>query len=184
MSRSLPQRVAQVVLIGARASGKSTLGRALASRLGWAFVDTDLELATRVGQPADAFLASRGEKEFRVVEGEVVCRALAHKGRAVLALGGGAVTIPAVVAAVLRAPALVVWLQAPPSTLVQRLRSAGGTRPPLTDLPLEAEVLSLLERRRAACEELAHIGLETFPANVDACCASLFATIEPLLSEP
>jgi len=176
--------VRQIALIGARGVGKSTLGRLLAARLGWGFVDTDDDLAARVGCSAGAFLQSAGEAAFRAVESAVVGEALAREGHTVLALGGGAVTVPAVRLAVRRAGATVVWLSAPAAALAQRLRTSPHLRPPLTDLPLEVEVAALLERRRAACAEIAHIGLETFPANVDACCASLLATIEPLLAEP
>ncbi|MEZ5965665.1 MAG: shikimate kinase [Planctomycetota bacterium] len=171
-----------MVLVGARASGKSTVGKELAWRLGWSFVDTDVGVAAVVGRAVGAFLAEHGEAAFRAVEAEVVDDALRHPNRAVVALGGGAVTIDAVASALRSLPVLVVWLEAPVAELVRRLRADPIQRPPLTDLPLEEEVRALLARRAARCEALAHIRLETFPANVDACCASLLATIQPLLT--
>lgn len=176
-------RCEKIALIGARGVGKSTIGTVLADRLRWAFADADAELATQVGQAAGEFLALRGEAAFRAVEQEVTCRLLRSSGRAVLALGGGAVTIPAVDRALRRPTVVVVWLHAPPEVLVERIESDSALRPPLTALPLDEEVRALLARRRAACEELAHVRLETFPANVDACCTELLATIKPLLTE-
>lgn len=176
--------IAKIALIGARAVGKSTLGRRLAERLGWPFTDTDDEIAAQVGRAAGDFLAERGEAEFREIERQVVGGVLARSGRAVVALGGGSVIIPSVAAALRASGVLVVWLQAPAAVLVERQRYASVRRPSLTGSSLEAEVSTLLERRQAACDGLASIRLETFPANVDACCTDLLATIEPLLTEP
>jgi shikimate kinase len=177
-----PAGLQKIVLVGPRAAGKTTLGRALAARLHWGFTDADEELGRRLGTTAAAWLARHGEAAFRAVEQQVVLDLLAAPGRAVLALGGGAVTIPEVRTR-LREPGMTtVWLQAPAAVLVDR--QARAPRPPLTDLPLAAEVEHLLEARRVAYEEVASIRLETFPANVDACCDRLLATISPLLPGP
>ncbi len=170
--------LAKVALVGPRGVGKSTIGAALAVRLGQEFVDTDLDLARRVGMPAGSFLAQCGEAAFRQAEAEVVLAALAAPGSAVLALGGGAVVIPEVRVA-LRAPAVfTIWLDAAPAVLVERMALAPGTRPPLTGLPLAQEVEATRSRRAAFYRDVARVRLETFPANVDACVVELLAKID------
>src|SRR5690606_28472033 len=134
VTHAAPPPADKVALPGPRAVGKSTLGRALAARLGWRFVDTDDEVGTRVGCPAGAFLAARGEAAFRAVEAEVAVAALAPGPRAVVALGGGAVTLAAVRAALRRPGVVAVELRAPIEVLVER--QARDPRPKLTDLPL------------------------------------------------
>ena len=77
------------ILVGPPGSGKSTVGQALATRLGLAFRDTDDDLEERYGKPIAQIFVDDGEQTFRDAEVEVVAAALAsHEG--VLALGGGA----------------------------------------------------------------------------------------------
>lgn len=84
-----------VVLVGFMGAGKSTVGRMLAKHLGVGFVDTDAEIEQRAGHSIPHIFASGGEAEFRALEAEVIADVLAeHSG--VVALGGGAVTSPAV----------------------------------------------------------------------------------------
>ncbi|MBK9129961.1 MAG: shikimate kinase [Phycisphaerales bacterium] len=168
----------KVALVGPRAVGKSTLGAAVADRLGWPFLDTDHELARQVGQPAGEFLASRGEAEFRRVEARVVLAALATPGPAVVALGGGAVLSPDIRVALAVEGTFTVRLEAAPAVLVRRIEQAPGTRPALTDLPLAQEVEALCARRAAQYREVSQDSLETFPANVDACVVALLAKID------
>jgi len=87
----MPDKIQKVVLVGPRAAGKTTLGRALADRLGWGFRDTDDLLAAAAGQPAEDYLQKAGEAAFRTIEEQVVGAALLSTDPEVLALGGGAV---------------------------------------------------------------------------------------------
>lgn len=83
----------KAVLIGLPGSGKSTIGRRLAKALGLEMLDTDAALEKKTGRTIADIFANDGEAEFRRIEAEVVCDALAtHDG--VLSLGGGAVTTP------------------------------------------------------------------------------------------
>ncbi|MHC4918783.1 MAG: shikimate kinase [Planctomycetota bacterium] len=90
----MPDKIRKVVLVGPRAAGKTTVGRALADRLGWGFRDTDDLLAAAVGQPAEDYLQNAGEAAFRTIEEQVVGAALLSTDPEVLALGGGAVLSP------------------------------------------------------------------------------------------
>ena len=83
------------VLVGFMGAGKSTVGAALADLLGVTLVDTDAEIVRRAGRPIPQIFAEDGEQAFRDLEAEVVADVLAtHRG--IVALGGGAVTTPAV----------------------------------------------------------------------------------------
>ncbi|MEY9213012.1 shikimate kinase [Thermobifida halotolerans] len=78
------------VLIGSPGSGKSTVGRALADRLGVDLLDTDAEIERRAGKPIGDIFVEDGEDAFRAMEREVVAEALAG-ATGVVALGGGSV---------------------------------------------------------------------------------------------
>ncbi len=135
---------APIVLMGLRASGKSTVGALLAGRLGVAFVDLDdrtlqalrrAHPAMNFGAVADAWRAL-GETAFRVAERDALRAALAE-GRIVLALGGGTPTAPgapALLEAAKRAGAEIFYLRAEPALLRQRLAASGeaASRPSLT----------------------------------------------------
>ncbi len=175
-------RVHKIALLGARAVGKTTLGRALAAQLRWAFVDTDEALAARTGMHANAFLAQRGVSAFRTVEAAVVLEALARAEPTVVALGGGAVTIAAVRVALKDPVVLPVLLVAPLAVLVER--QTQNPRAPLTDLPLAEEVAALTERRRAAHDEVVRVTLDTSTASVEACCKDLVGKITTALAKP
>lgn len=165
----------KVVLVGPRAAGKTTLGRALAGRLGWGFRDTDDLVAAAVGQPAEQYLRADGEAAFRRTEEGVVLAALASSTREVLALGGGAVLSAAVRDALEdpRRPLLVVFLHAPEPVLAAR--QAVAPRVPLTGKALHAEVVELLAARWRHYVAVSHMQLDTSSANVDACRRSIMA---------
>ena len=79
-----------IVLIGMPSSGKSTVGRLLAERLGREFIDTDDEIVSRAGRPITEIFAEDGEAEFRKIEREV-CEIFSKKSGLVIACGGGVV---------------------------------------------------------------------------------------------
>lgn len=79
-----------LALIGFMGAGKSTVGAAVAGRIGRAFVDLDREVEGELGMPIDEIFAERGEASFREAEEEVTVEALAETTTAVIALGGGA----------------------------------------------------------------------------------------------
>ncbi|MGQ0630583.1 MAG: shikimate kinase [Sporichthyaceae bacterium] len=84
----------RVVLVGPPGAGKSTVGRAVARRLGLTFRDTDADVEAGAGKPISDIFVDSGEPAFRTLERAAVAAALAeHDG--VLALGGGAVEDPA-----------------------------------------------------------------------------------------
>jgi shikimate kinase len=98
---------ADVVLVGAPGSGKSTVGRLLAARLGLPFRDVDAEIEARAGKPVAEIFADDGEAVFRALEESTTAELLRRPG--VVSLGGGAVLSP-VTRSALRGHR-VVWLQ-------------------------------------------------------------------------
>jgi shikimate kinase len=79
----------RVILIGFMGSGKSTVGRILADRLGWDLADTDALIEARAGSPVKDIFRDLGERTFREREAEVMA-ALRGRTRLVVATGGGA----------------------------------------------------------------------------------------------
>ena len=154
------------MLVGARAAGKTTLGRALARVLGWRFCDADQELRRRTGRSAAQWLRRRGEARFRRAEARVTQALLSAPGPLVVALGGGAVLDPGARARLRRCPC-VVWLRAAIPTLVARLVGGQGTRPALTALAPRQEVAHLLRVRTPLYRAVATHTLNTTRGNVE-----------------
>ncbi len=156
-----------IVLLGPRGAGKTTLAPRLAAALGWTWQDGDALLAEAVGCPAPEFLRRHGEAAFRAREAGITTAALAAARDTVLALGGGAVLLPAVQQA-LRAPDLLPILLLPDlPTLVRR--QAAAPRPALTTLPLAEEVAALLAERLPLYRSLAAITLDTGAEDPESC---------------
>ena len=117
----------RLVLVGMMGSGKSTVGRLVASRLGWRFVDLDEEVAGASGRSVTALFAEEGEAVFRQLEATCLAASLdaGAGGPAVIAAGGGVVG-EAENRSLLREAATVVWLRATPATLEARVGDGGG----------------------------------------------------------
>ena len=111
-------------------SGKTTVGRAAARRLGWEFVDSDRQVELRAGRPVAEIWRMDGEQRFRHLEREALAAALgsAADRPAVIAAAGGSV-LDADNRALLREHPPVVWLRADAETLLGRVHGGGGHRP-------------------------------------------------------
>lgn len=142
---SLPG-VANVVLTGFMGTGKSTVGRLLAERLGYAFVDTDAVIVERHG-PIPEIFATRGEAAFRTLEREVAAELAAADGH-VIATGGRMLLDPSN-AAVLGASGRVLCLTAELDTILARVAADGVAhdRPLLAGPDVEARIEALLAER-------------------------------------
>ncbi len=96
MSDAPPQRAPQrIALTGFMGSGKTTVGRLLAARLGWQFVDLDSAVEQRAGKTVPQIFSEEGEETFRQAEAAAL-KELLQLPETVIALGGGAPTWPAV----------------------------------------------------------------------------------------
>lgn len=115
-----------IVLVGLMGSGKSTIGRRLASRLGLPFVDADTEIETAAGMSISDIFARFGEPHFRDGERRVIQRLIDGRPK-VVATGGGAFVNDETRALIL-AEALAIWLDAPVEVLAERV-GRRDTRP-------------------------------------------------------
>jgi shikimate kinase len=145
-----------VFLVGARGSGKTTVARLLAGRLGWSWVDADEVLEARAGQSIRAVFEAEGEAGFREREAEVLAE-LAQRSRHIIATGGGVVLREANRTLLRRGR--VVWLTADADTLWCRMqgdRTTAERRPALTvgGRVEVAEVLRVREPLYRACADL------------------------------
>ncbi len=141
-----------VVLSGFMGSGKSSVGRALAARLGRPFVDTDEEIAKHATRPtAGDVFAELGEPRFREMEAQIAAAALARSEPHVIAFGGGTVTARAVRWAALDRATLVT-LDVPVETSLARVASSEH-RPNLAVRDPGGRAAHLLSERRAAYAE-------------------------------
>ncbi|MFC9973993.1 shikimate kinase [Spirillospora sp. NPDC127200] len=146
----------QAVLIGPPGSGKSTIGAALAARLGVALRDTDADTEAAAGKPIGEIFIDDGEERFRELERAAVAAALAgHDG--VLALGGGAVLAPETQE--LLAGHTVVYLQVGLSEAVKRVGLASAR--PLLVLNPRSQLRKLLEERLPVYERLGVLRVAT-----------------------
>lgn len=130
------------MLVGMMGAGKTTVGKALAQRRDWEFVDSDAQVESRAGRSVAEIWAADGEGAFRALESAALAEALAAERPAVIAAAGGTVVDPANYQR-LAAHRPVVWLRADPATLAARLGDGAG-RPLLgTDPPGALRALAI-----------------------------------------
>jgi len=122
----VPERPARVILVGFMGAGKSAVGRRLARRLKYRFVDLDTRIEKRAGKRIAELFREQGEPAFRALEQEEAAAATEMEN-VVVAAGGGAFAAPAT-RALLQKRALTVWLQCDLETILARVR-LDGSRP-------------------------------------------------------
>lgn len=149
-----------IVLIGLMGSGKTTVGRLLAARLGRPFVDTDDVVARDTGRSVPDVFATEGERAFRAHEAAAVRHVSALRGQ-VVAVGGGAITDPYSVTA-LRSTGDLVLLDAMASVLARRVELEGVEgRPLLSSEDTVTRLAALQDARRSAYQAAAAFTVDT-----------------------
>jgi shikimate kinase len=139
-----------VVLIGYRGCGKTTIGKRLADRLWQTFIDIDDRIAQKAGKTIRRIFEEDGEEHFRNIETEVLREALLVPD-IVMALGGGTVMREENRALLKAAQPKIIYLRCEPKVLLERIQAdarTAETRPPLTNLGggIEEIRLKLAER--------------------------------------
>ena len=152
----------RVLLVGFMGSGKTKVGQALASLLGWSFLDFDREIERRTGLPISEIFRQHGEDFFRGLE-EKVGWDLLRGRQVVLASGGGWPAVGGRMAA-LGPETLSVWLQVPPAVAVERARAQGDTRP-LLDVPDPLAIAEKLLKAREPFYGEAHFTVDSTSAS-------------------
>ena len=159
----------RIALIGLRGSGKTTVGKRLAERLGYRFFDSDRIVEAQAGMSIREIFETEGEAAFRRREEEVIGELLQATG-VVLALGGGAILSRATRGR-LAVAARVLFLEAPLDVLAARIAGDPRSieqRPSLTDSEsLVDELRQLWQERRAAYLDASDDRIDTAGPSVD-----------------
>ncbi len=174
----------RLYLIGYRCTGKTSVGRELARRLGWAFADTDAILVEDLGMSITQMVEALGWAGFREAEREVLERISREptdpRPGMVVATGGGVVLDPENVRR-MRETGRTVWLRATPETIRQRMAgdtATKGQRPPLTCGAADDEIERVLADRTPQYAEAADLTVDTDNADPDAIVRRLVGWIE------
>lgn len=169
-----------ITLIGYRGTGKSTLAAPLAQRLGWEWIDADVELERRAGRSITDIFATDGELEFRRLERALLAELLT-RDRWVIAAGGGAILNDAT-RAEMNAAGPVIWLRASADTIERRLATdptTGRRRPNLTATGGRAEIERLLAAREPLYRACATITLDTDDVPIEPLVAEVLRQLPP-----
>jgi shikimate kinase len=158
-----------IVLIGYRGAGKSTVGKRLAERLKMRFVDIDDLVEKSQGASIREIVESLGWEHFRTME-KAAIQEISRKNGFVIAPGGGGVLDPEN-ARSLKDSGLVVWLKAEPEVLAERMKSDPQTissRPTLTGKGALAEIREVMSSRDSIYKKVATLELDTSALDVEA----------------
>jgi shikimate kinase len=174
-------RVARIVLVGFMGAGKSSVGAALAGRLGWDFVDMDEEIRARTGRSIPEIFASGGEAAFRSLE-DAVGADLLSRSRLVLAAGGGWAAVAGRLES-LPAATVSVWLRVSPEEALRRA-SGQGIRRPMLETPDPLETARELLRLREPFYSVADVTLDTEGSDPQRLAVDLLRVIDGLPLSP
>lgn len=158
-----------IVLIGYRCTGKTSIGKRLAERLGIPFYDTDELVQRDAGKTIRELVDAEGWDAFRARERAII-KQLPLSADAVIAAGGGAI-MDAANRKSLKEKGICVWLTADVKTIVERMRDDSASnlqRPPLSSDGLEQETAKILEARRPIYQEMADYLCDTSGKNIEA----------------
>jgi XRE family aerobic/anaerobic benzoate catabolism transcriptional regulator len=163
-----------------RGAGKSTLGAALARKLGCPFVEIDKLIEREHGAPVATLFEVYGQGTFRRYERDCLARIVAQHESAVIATAGGIVADDATFAQLLDRTH-VVWLRASPAEHMGRVMAQGDFRPMADNRHAMNDLNAILEAR-AASYGRSHAQIDTSGKSVEACVAELVKITERLFS--
>jgi len=150
-------------LIGYRGSGKTMIGRNLASQLSVPHVDSDVQIEKNSNRTIAEIFASEGEAYFRDLEEQAIAEIVTRETPHIVSLGGGAILRESNRGTIANS-GFVVWLQADAQTLASRIAddpASSATRPNLTARGGLAEVEAILKERTPLYDQCANVAINT-----------------------
>ncbi|PKN52570.1 MAG: shikimate kinase [Deltaproteobacteria bacterium HGW-Deltaproteobacteria-13] len=165
----------KVVLIGYRATGKSTVGRILSAKLNINFWDTDVMVEKMMAMPVKEIVAKNGWDFFRARETEAV-KFLTQKGDCVIATGGG-VILSSENVDLLKQAGVIIWINAPLHDIIERLRKDAlneSIRPQFTSGDLVQETTDIMKLRLPLYDKAADYIVDTTDKNADQVAAEIY----------
>jgi XRE family aerobic/anaerobic benzoate catabolism transcriptional regulator len=172
---------AGIALIGLRGAGKSTLGKVLAKKIGWNFVELNKEIEAQNGLSVAEIIALYGQEGFHRMEQSALGQLLARKELMVLATGGGIVSEPVTFDLILSS-FYTVWLKAEPEEHMARVRRQGDLRPMADDRSAMAELRTILLSREPLYARASAV-VDTAGLTVDTAAARLIDAVAPVLKQ-
>jgi XRE family aerobic/anaerobic benzoate catabolism transcriptional regulator len=170
-----------IALIGLRGAGKSTLGKLLAKKIGWSFVELNKEIEAQNGLSVAEIIALYGQEGFHRMEQSALTQLLARKELMVLATGGGIVSEPVTFDLILSS-FYTVWLKAEPEEHMARVRRQGDLRPMADDRSAMSELRTILLSREPLYARASAV-VDTAGLNVDAAAARLIDAVAPVIKQ-
>ena len=177
----MPREKKNVYLVGPMGSGKTTIGKRLAQKLGLAFYDSDQEIEARTGASVSLIFEIEGESGFRKRENQMLRELCALKD-VLVATGGGAVINPAN-RNLLRKSGLVIYLRASVSQQLERV-GRDRTRPLLQTRNKVSKLTALAEDRNPLYEETADLIFPAKNRNIDNSVNRLFEAVSDYRNNP
>jgi shikimate kinase len=168
-----------IILIGYRGTGKTSVGRKLAEKMKLPFYDTDQLLTDRIGKTIKAWVEEKGWASFREEEKKVI-QEISAQAPGIVSLGGGAVMDPENCKTI-RQMGRIIWLTAGLQTILERMKSDPlnqDNRPALSDQDWENEAKDLLLKRSPVYRQLADFSIDTEGKTVETIAEELVPLIK------
>ena len=160
-----------LILIGYRGTGKSTVAQELKRRLGLPVVSMDQEITRRAAKTVAQIVADCGWSEFRRLERDLAME-LVDRKNLIIDAGGGIVTQDEAMRSLARS-GVVFWLWASPNTIAERLATESArpesSRPPLEGRSTLDEIETVLQQRLPLYREVAHYRVDTDNQTIEGC---------------
>lgn len=169
-----------IALIGLRGAGKSTLGKLLADKIGWSFVELNKEVEQQNGLSVAEIIALYGQEGFRRMEQTALNSLMGRKDLMVLATGGGIVSEPLTFDRVLSS-FYTIWLKAKPEEHMARVRRQGDLRPMADDRSAMQELRTILLSREPLYARASAV-VDTAGLSKDKAATLLISTVSRVLN--
>lgn len=163
-----------IALIGFMGCGKTEVGRRLAAKIGWSFIDTDDLIEKQTAKKIEKIIAEKGESGFREIEARLIPPLLCNQHQTIIALGGGAV-IKEEVRQALAQTCYVLWLWTPLEKLLPRIQA--NSRPLLAGQRTFHERKHLFQKRIPLYSECCDLLIPNNEGDINKCVRLIYEEI-------